>query len=348
MHISQLKVTNFRLFSEKNWSCYPGCNLILGENGSGKTSLLEAIYILGFGRSFRTSQLNAVLLKGASDFVIYAAMQSQDRNYTLGFRKQARKTELRYNQDPMTALREFIKNNSCLLFSPETVRLFTEGPEARRSAYNWLLFHAEPTYGSLWGRYKKILKHRNQLLLMGSSEIELEAWDSQFVSLSNELFLIQEKWIAVLEQNMLFYLESFGFDWKMKLQFYKGWEGQDLGQTLKRNFLWDKKRGTTHAGPHRADLLFLINDQAAANFLSRGQQKMLVMAFLLSQAMILNTIKQDPPIFLLDDICSELDEKTRSVFFDLLQTLQYQFFLTGSEASLFTEQFKRNASIITL
>lgn len=348
MHISELKVTNFRLFTEKSWSCNAGCNLILGENGSGKTSLLEAIYILGFGRSFRTSQLNAVVLQGASDFVIYAAMQSQERNYTLGFRKQARKIDLRYNQDPIAALREFIKNNSCLLFSPETVRLFTEGPEARRSAYNWLLFHVDPNYGALWGRYKKILKHRGQLLLSGGAEKDLEVWDLQLVSLANELFLIQDQWMAVLEQNMLFYLESFGFDWKMKLQFYKGWEGNDLGLVLKRNFLWDKKRGTTHAGPHRADLLFLINNQPAACFLSRGQQKMLVLAFLLSQAMVLNTIKQDPPIFLLDDICSELDEKTRSVFFDLLQTLQYQFFLTGSEASLFTETFKRNASLITL
>lgn len=317
MPLVKLIINQFRNIDSANLTFNPKVNLIVGANGSGKTSLLEAIYFLGLGRSFRTHLTNRVINYDHNEFTLYGEVnQQQHVSIPIGLQKsQNGDTTLKINGAQGKNLAALTQYLPLQLITPESYTLLSGSPKNRRSYLDWGVFYHDPLFYNNWARIKRLLKQRNAALKQCKTYNELQVWDNELCHLSEQLSAQREAYFALLLPLINTTLNDFLPDFTITSQFFCGWDknNKSLQNYLQDNFDRDKQLGYTTVGPQKADLKFKINKLPVSDVLSRGQLKLFVYALRLAQGDFLNSVNDKQCIFLIDDFSSELDRTKQHI-----------------------------------
>ncbi len=329
--IVNLKILNFR--NLQSTSIQPGShfNIFLGNNGAGKTSILEAIYYFGFGRSFRTSQPLYLIHKNSKQFLLHTELNIKNDITPVGIEYHSNTNRrIHFNGDNIKTISPIAELLPIQLISTDNCRFFHEGPKLRRQFMNWGLFHMEPRFSSLWQRLLRILKQRNATLKSRLPHKELLVWNTELLKLSEEINELCKKYIRQLKPIFNCLINSTLNAYTLDFNYYPGWNPKiDFETALNQNYSKDQLLGYTSVGPHRADIKLLIENKPAKEALSQGEQKFVSYILYLAQGQLLQTISSKKPIYLIDDLPSELDTDKCSHILSILAKTQAQIFITS-------------------
>lgn len=310
-------------------------NIFFGPNGSGKTSLLESIYLLSTGKSFRTYETHHLISYEKPEFMLFGQLESGDE---ISLKREKAATKVRLNKRVCERRSELARYLPCQVFYQDIFEIINAGPQVRRGILDWGLFYSAADYHVIWSDYKRVLKQRNALLRQGCNRKQLVPWDAQFVELAYLLDTFRmeytESWFGKF-QGIL----SDITDINCEIVYEKGWDKKQtnakLEDILSAQFEMDLARQYTHSGPHQADLLVKAVGCKVKQTLSRGQQKMVVIALKTAQAILLDKAC----LYLFDDVTTELDAEHISRFLKLIERLDGQFFFTSIEPHHFSDFF---------
>ncbi|SFR65377.1 DNA replication and repair protein RecF [Marinobacter daqiaonensis] len=345
MALLSLQTENFRNLSPGTLRFSPQVNLVYGANGSGKTSLLEAIGYLGLGRSFRQGRHQVVCRQGHERLVVFGEVEVSDgtgqgkhRNkvFRLGMSRdiQKKETRLRVDGENVHSLSVLASLFPVSVIDPGVFDIVAGGPGKRRQFLDWLVFHVEPSFGPLWQQCQRAISQRNQILRSDRIDgDQLKVWDRQFVALAEQVDSLRLKVYKRFEHELQRVLAETHGDWSegLKVHFSAGWDRKKgLARVLEDAQEQERKVGHTLYGPNRADLRFRYEGQPVADLFSRGQQKTLVILMKLAQGQVLSAVNKRVT-FLLDDINAELDDYHRRLLADRLNRLESQVFMTAIE-----------------
>jgi DNA replication and repair protein RecF len=301
MTLRRVQVSDFRCLRAAELEFDPKFTLISGPNASGKTSLLESIYVLGRGRSFRTRRLDNLIRQGASRFVIYGEAGTEHRT-GLGIEGSALGMRAKMGGDRVASLAELAAVLPVQIIDPEVHRLIEEGPSRRRRFLDWGVFHVEHSFVEKWQQYQLVLKQRNAALKTRQAAAAVSAWDVDLVRLGVS---IHEARALYMEQ-----LAPVASGLQLSMSYRSGWSRElSLGEALKASWIHDQDAGVTQVGPQRAEITFRLDGAPVKDRISRGQQKLLASSLLMAQLSLFPNDAQVRPTLLLDDPAAELDSE---------------------------------------
>jgi DNA replication and repair protein RecF len=329
MSLERLAIEEFRCVERAELEFDGRCNLITGENASGKTSLLEAVFFLGRGRSFRSTRNESLIRTGANEFRLVARIHQGGVSQPLGMRFGADGIEARYAGRPVSGLAELATRLPVQAIDPEVHRLVNGGPQERRRYLDWGVFHVEPTFVDHWRRYQRALRQRNAALKAGQPPALVHAWDFELVESGEEVVRYRQRYVAGLRDSVR-ELGKRLLDTEVEIGLHQGWSAErGLAEALELSFARDLERGMTHAGPHRADLSIKVSGQTARDRVSRGQQKLLASAMLLGQLKHDASLGSGVATLLVDDPAAELDSNHLERLLGEVLSLPTQLFITS-------------------
>lgn len=336
MQLSHLKIRDFRNLIDVELEPVAGVNLISGQNASGKTSLLESVYYLSHLRSFRTPYLADLIHNGASTMQLYALAQDRlNKSVPIGIKRSSDSLEVRAAQQPVKRVADITALFPVLAIHPDSYRLITGSPSERRAFIDWGVFHVEHGFFEAWRRYRKALSQRNAALKSGQNDAYCKLWDQELERSSKYIDTRRSRYFQDLQPFLDDLIVQFFPQQQIKLEYRRGWkEGKSLQEILETSFERDRKRGITHAGPHRADLYIQVDGKSAQTGISRGQQKVLVAMLKLAQVQQFTQSANRHCILLYDDLAAELDQTYRAQILDVLSRMPIQLFLTAIEPEL--------------
>ncbi|RUO26977.1 DNA replication/repair protein RecF [Aliidiomarina minuta] len=346
MRFERLNIEHFRNFSGAQLEMAPQVNIICGPNGSGKTSFLEAVYCLGFGRSFRTHQIRQLVKDEQDAFTLFAQLQSdsdEPETHKIGYRRfRNGDTQIKVDGDKAAKFASLARLVPVQLITPESVELITGGPKLRRQFMDWGLFHVEQSFHSAWSGYVRLLKQRNSLLRQGQYEKQGGAyWDEQLAASGELVAAFRQSYVEGLNALLNEYCHRFlpQYDFKFKLN--HGWlrEEHSLQQALQQRLEQDKKQLFTGVGPHKAEWQIKADGVDARERLSRGQLKLLVSALRLVQGRDYQSHRGQACVFLVDDLPAELDEFNQRELCNALIDSGSQVFITAIDEKKITPHF---------
>lgn len=309
MPLRRLQVTDFRCLRSATLDLDPQFTLISGPNASGKTSLLEAMYVLGRGRSFRTRRIEQLIWQGAERFVVFGEIEAPDRQIPLGVEGSAAGIRARISGAPAASLAELALALPVQVIDPEVHALIEEGPNRRRRFLDWGVFHVKPSFVGDWQRYGQVLRQRNAALKAGQPLAAITAWDGDLLRYGELVTEARSQYVLLLTEHA----QALGrnlLGMELELRYRAGWaRDQSFAQALFQSRGHDQTSGSTQVGPHRAELAILLDGQPVKDRISRGQQKLLAAALLISQLKLFPESAPLRPTLLLDDPAAELDDE---------------------------------------
>ncbi len=330
--LEQIQITNLRNIKSASLSLHPHINLIVGANGSGKTSFLEAIHLLGLGRSFRSHLIKTVISHQADCVVVHGQLKKVTSAEAIPVgvsRSRNGETKIKIDGDMVVSLAQLAAQLPIQLINPDSYRLLTEGPKFRREFIDWGLFHVKHDFLALWHKFQRVLKQRNAALKQRLTKPEVELWNNDFVALSLALNDQRQTFIEKLEPLFTKLIGLVLPEYEISLRYARGWHcDNSLAQALVEHYRQDAYHGYTSIGPHRANLEFFADGTRAQDILSRGQQKLWASALRLAQGYLLQQETNKPCLYLLDDLPAELDETKQAALLSLLADLKGQIFVT--------------------
>ncbi|KGQ32499.1 recombination protein F [Gallibacterium genomosp. 2] len=331
MALSQLNIQHFRNIKAVNLALNSGFNFLIGHNGSGKTSLLEAIYFLGHGRSFKSSVVNRIIQYDQPEFTLFAKVEQQQQAWTLGLQKTRQgENIIRINGKDGHKISELAHLLPMQLITPEGLTLINGGPSYRRAFLDWGLFHLEPQFHYQWSAMNRLLKQRNAALQQTEDYALLKIWDQSLCQLAQQISDWRQHYADELKKEITQTCRLFLPEVEIDVHFYQGWNKEsDYADILIENFQRDRSLGYTMSGPQRADFKFKANGMPAEDILSRGQLKLLMCALRLAQGEHLMRKQQRHCIFLIDDFASELDPNKRALLAQRLKESHSQVIITA-------------------
>jgi DNA replication and repair protein RecF len=283
--------------------------LISGPNASGKTSLLEAIYVLGRGRSFRTRRLEHLIRRGSERFIVFGEVESVERTISLGVEGSPSGIRAKLGGAKVQSLAELATLLPVQIIDPEIHRLIEEGPSRRRRFLDWGVFHVEPRFVDDWQRFQQALKQRNAALKSRQPKSITSVWDGDVVRYGESLSAARARYVEMLVP-LATEISRRLLGMELSVSYRPGW-GRDLSlsEALQQSWSADQDGGATQVGPHRAELSVRLNDLAVKDRISRGQQKLLAAALLMAQVKLFPQESPLQPSLLLDDPAAELDSE---------------------------------------
>ncbi|PMG74884.1 DNA replication/repair protein RecF [Shewanella sp. 10N.286.51.B7] len=331
MSLTRLNIAQFRNILSASLTPASGLNLIYGENGSGKTSILEAIYFLGMGRSFRSHLSQRVINIEQDSLTLFAELEMESGEAKLGLRRfRNGDIDVKMNGDKVKRLSVLAETLPIQVITPESFSLLFEGPKARRQFIDWGAFHADVNFYQAWVNTRRILKQRNQLLRDGSSYATIQFWDKELVRYAEQVTSIRNHYVDSLNELLKGIIEEFLPRVDIKVSFTRGWDNKtDFSELLETQYHRDLSSGNTGSGPHKADLRLRVGNLPVQDALSRGQLKLLVCALRIAQGKLLQEQQNKHSIYLVDDLPSELDAQHRQLLLKQLTETGAQIFVTA-------------------
>lgn len=335
MHLAQLRARNFRLFEGLSLRPHRQLNLILGANAAGKTTLLESIFCLGRGRSFRGNSPSELAGQNERRWAVTGVVEEENDRPPASVLVQWSDagTELRLARATATTA-ELVRALPVQILEPATHRLLHDGPSYRRSYLDWGVFHVEQAFYPAWRRYQRALRQRNQALRSRAEPRMIAAWDPELAGAAAEIDQYRRDHLSRLHHRFGELVSRFlGIaDWSLELQ--PGWGGgRTLIENLHEHLGRDRRTGVTSVGPHRAELRIRLDRHQVRNRLSRGQLKLLLAALLLAQCEEIGRHGGRQPILLMDDFAAELAEAFQKSLLITLAQYPGQVFITAFEAA---------------
>lgn len=337
MTIARLDIQHLRNISQARLEFGEQFNVIVGANASGKTSLLEAIYLLGMGRSFRTSRVQHVIQAGQDQFTLSARIRSDSGALITAGMAQVRQAGkqgriLRVDGKNARSSAQLAEIIPLQLINQQSFNLIDEGPAYRRKFLDWGVFHVEHGFFANWQHYMRALKQRNAALKQ--RRVDTRAWETEMSEAAIQLHRMRETYVDALRPILLQSVQEMLDVDDISLDYHPGWDTQEsLAAILSRDVEQDRQQGFTRYGPQRADLVFKRGTVAAKERLSRGQQKLLVSALVLGQARLLAQRQARRSTVLIDDITAELDAEHCARLMSALAGTGAQLLVTAIEAT---------------
>jgi DNA replication and repair protein RecF len=329
MSLQSLSLENLRCIAAAELDFDGRCNLISGANASGKTTLLEAIFILGRGRSFRASRLAPLIRSGRKALRIVGRVRLDARSIVMGFEADHAATRARVDGRPATTLADLATALPVQAIDPDVHRLIEGAPAERRRYIDWGVFHVEPRFVDHWRRYQRALRQRNAALRSGERPAAVRVWDPELIESGEQVSLERTKYLEALAAPVQSTAQRL-LGGSIELELRRGWSADvPLGQALDASWSRDMDRQLTHVGPHRAELLIRFDGHAAKGRVSRGQQKLLAAALLLGQLLHDSRHGSRIATLLVDDPAAELDTEHLERLLSAVQELPVQLFITA-------------------
>lgn len=334
MSLTKINIHNVRNLTQRQILPHAKFNIISGFNGSGKTSILEAIYLLGNGRSFRTRETSPLINHSADSLTVFAELADEQ---AISIQKsKSGSTKVQVNHQPCKRSSELAYFLPCQVVYQDIFQIIDAGPVIRRSLLDWGGFYQDSAYAKLLQEYRHVVRQRNALLRQKAKQVDFVPWDKLLVEMAEKIDRFRAQYFQRLRVRFQELLAKLT-DTPCNIKYYKGWDkkavGKGLADILSEQFASDYQRQFTHSGAHNADIIFDSVELKAKHSLSRGQQKIILIALKLAQASLLDR----ECVYLFDDVCSELDARHLANLCSLLKTIPGQFFLTAVDESLLLE-----------
>ncbi len=348
--LKRLQISHLRNLEQVSLTLSPKINLFYGENGSGKTSLLEALSLLGLGRSFRSHKIRSLINHNQQQLTIFADIDIGDSNAAVGIQKGRNgSTLIRINGETVPSAVLLAQKLPLQIIDANSFQLIEGSPLQRRRFLDWMVFHVKPEFIEPWRRLQRVIKQRNSLLKRDKiARLDLEPWDKEFVELA---ILIHRFRKSVFEEfHSLFgsFRNSFSKAIAdVAITYHPGWnEEHGFREVLEESFDRDKRDGYSHYGPQRAEIKFTVEGKPALDVLSRGQEKTLICGLHIAQAKLHQQKTDQKSVFLVDDLLAELDDQNAVRLINWLVELGGQVFVTGvSKDSLLKTWFQQQTSL---
>jgi DNA replication and repair protein RecF len=306
--LSRLQVTDFRCLQSAELALDPHFTLISGANASGKTSVLEAIYVLGRGRSFRTRRLEHLIHNGTERFVVFGEIETATRRVPMGVEGSRQGVRAQIDGDKPSSLAELALFLPVQIIDPEVHRLIEEGPSRRRRFLDWGVFHVEQSFVGHWQRYQQVLKQRNAALRSKQPRAVVSVWDSDLIRSGELLGAARARYVGLLLPHAQAIATNL-LGMELTLTYRNGWtRDHSMADALAQSWNHDVEIGATQIGPHRAELGIRLDGLPVKDRISRGQQKLLASALLIAQIKLFPEGAPVQPSLLLDDPAAELDD----------------------------------------
>lgn len=341
MPLTHLAIRNFRNLAAIDWELAPGLNILEGENAQGKTNLLEAAYYLANGRSFRASDPQSLIRSGEGRAELRGRWVEGDLTTAIEMRLDAEGRETKLQGKPLHRLGKIHEFLRVLVFTPDSSALFRGSPGSRRRYFDHAISVARPEYAAQLSRYVRILRQRNQGLESGAPDSVLEGFDRQWAEAAQGLLKNRREYLTELTplwQRRLAELSG------MELEFAAHWEESggsadpdELLKLLERSRPEERRRQRTLRGPHLDDLRAAFLGRVVREIGSQGQQRLLVIALKLAEADLFQSRSGKGPVFLLDDLGSELDAVRQRRLISTLGELHAQTVLTTTHAGIYAD-----------
>lgn len=324
MILTRFTASRFRNIGACDLAFSPGVNLFLGENAQGKTNVLEGIYLFARGKSFRAATDRDLTKFGESGFSLGVEFQTSARQESLGYSFENGSRRREKNGAP-ARLSDMMGRFRAVLFHPEDLQIVKGGPEKRREFLNVALSQLDPSYIAYYARYTKVLENRNALLKAASKGLpidrtELEAWSEQLATLACEIYTRRISYLRDFSPFACGHLRALSAEREYLTLTYRRDGGEpgteDENEYYHTLFLshWEREMcaGCTLFGVHRDDLEITVDGKNAKNFASQGQQRSVILAMKLAEGDCAESKSGETPVFLFDDVMSELDDSRRA------------------------------------
>lgn len=345
MRLRELEVRHLRVIEAASLIPAGGINVIVGANGSGKSSLLEAIHLLGTGRSFRSRGAEPLIRYGEKTILVHARVRgTSGEDFSVGVEKTGGSTRIRLAEREVRNAATLARRLPVVLIPPDSQRILSDGAHLRRRLVDWGLFHVEPSYARAYQGYRRALQQRNAQLRESTSRSAMVPWDRELEDFGEDLHRLRQRHLhQILPTVAEFMTELLALE--VSIYYQCGWSSAtSFGQALRDNVARDRVRGHTTVGPHRADLQFTANGEPAQLRLSRGEAKLFCLAVWLAQARDFHARTGRMPIILIDDLAAELDVSSRLRVHRAVANLGAQTFVTAVSKTALAEHFPAQKS----
>ena len=333
MYIEWLQIKQVRNLESVQFSPCPRLNFFVGKNASGKTAILEALFLLSRARSFRTPRIQEVIQHKQESLLVYAKLQHErDGGITTGLEKGRGSTNIKFNGNKIKAVSEQSRSVPLVLLTQDSQTLLTGGPKERRHWLDWAMFHVEQEYLDTWKDYMRALRHRNVLLKKGVEKREIyRAWEQAMVESGGYLLRTRQRFLEELS-NTVRQLTKEIFPELISIRLSTNWPDlQQAGDIYTETWETDLKTGYTRVGSHNIDVKIHLKNKNIAETFSRGQIKLFVCLLMISQAFVLAERTGIKPIVLIDDYMAELDSAACEYLLTVLEKSPFQAFLSNTE-----------------
>ena len=331
MNIARLEYSGVRNLEDTRLRDLAQINIFHGANGSGKTSVLEAIHLLGMARSFRTAHIKSVITHGRESCTVFGELRGIGRAQLGVTRTRDGGLEARVNGDPVKTRAGLAEVLPLQLIHADSFGILTGGPVERRQFMDWGVFHVEHGFFRHWQNFQRAIKQRNTLLRRGRIDGGLMgSWNQRLVEEGSAIDRARSQYIDALNPIFVALLEELspGLE-AVELRYRRGWDSElGLEEALRQSLSSDLQQGFTHAGPQRADIRIVMAGKPAAESLSRGQLKLVVCALKLAQGRLLARHQEKSCTYLVDDLTAELDPTHCRQVAAMLESMGAQVFVT--------------------
>lgn len=342
MRIKRLKVENFRNLEKLDIEFSDGVNIIYGNNAQGKTNIIESIYIFSFGKSFRANKDIELLKFDKEYFLSNIKIMKKDRELEMdfGFDRISNKKMIKVNGVIQKKISDIIGKLNVVVFKPEDIKIVTDSPSIRRKYIDYLISSISKLYLENITKYKKVMEERNNLLkeiklrLKGSKNLDetdsnfLDVYDKLLSKLNCEIYNERKRVIEKLNNYIydihLKLTENYINNEKLHIKYVSN-VAEDIEKmynNLSKSRLNDINKGYTSLGIHRDDYIISINSLDVSIYGSQGQKKSSIISLKLSELKVIEEVIGEKPVLLLDDYMSELDERRRLKFLDIIEDIQ--------------------------
>lgn len=350
--IKKISLSNIRCFSKSEFEFLDGTNLIVGPNGSGKTSILEAIGLFGIGRLYSQNKDFRAVSFGCDVGRVEIKTEEKGKRHeaSAAILEKSKIFKIDSNQVKVSKIIGFIKT---VYFNPETIDLVSGSPRVRRGELDQVLGQVEPAFVTSLLKYRKVLKQRNGLLkriaLGLSQEKELDFWDDNMVELSLEIYSKRLKFVKAINERVRAAHECLtGEGGNLKIRYIPSCDYDRLSEVVLASRPTDIKINQTSVGPHRDDFEFCRLEGAALykDQSSRGEQRLAAAAFKIASADFLKECSKTSPILIFDDIFSELDENHRQLIINVFNNSQV--FVSATDEKVLPKNITERSNKIIL
>jgi len=352
MILKNLQLTNFRNLSQVNFKPGSHFNILWGNNGQGKTNLLEAIHYLGFLKSFRGVKNEELTTRGEDSTRLMALIKASavEHRLSVNWSAQSRSTSIDGKYTPGTA--GFLGMLPAILFAPEEISLVRSYPAGRRNLLDRAVFLTHKGFLDLAREYQRQLKQRNLLLKETRPEREIKPWTEGLIKNGARLRRARIDYLKRLTPWLEKAYSEICQERENISIHYPGENSAEQEELLCREFdevtSRERRIGQTLAGPHRDDPHFVLNGEPLKTFGSQGQQRSFILALKCAQVLDFEEVYGKTPLLLLDDLTSELDPQRRNAFITFVQQRQGQAFLTTTDISPLMAMIEPSARIFQL
>jgi len=343
MMIKNLRLQNFRNYEDELVQFMPGTNMLVGDNGQGKTNIIEGIYYILTGKSYRVQREQELLRWNQSEFHLYGDFLLSHHLVSLESHYRDKKKIVKVNKVPCQRLSDFVGTINVIFFSPDDLIIIKGGPSERRRFLDLHIAQMRPGHVSLLNAYNKVIQQKSALL---KSYVEkslkysqLQLWNQQIIELGEKIIHNRADLTERLQVAAEQIYGNLSSHKEVLRVVYFALGKKDIAEAISEfpRLLNDKleqemERQMVLIGPHRDDLQIFLNDKPARLFASQGQQRSLVLSLKLAELELIRQEKGEYPILLLDDVLSELDKFRRDYLIKFIDSSSIQTLITMTSA----------------